>query len=294
MLTPEQAMQAAISKNVKLATPPNVLPVNHSLPPMPSGIKPINSGLPQNAQKPFLPPPPTPPNKLLMSPLKRPPLPQSRPPLPAMPPPPPPPNLPPPPPAPNQILIPQGVPQLPPPPMQPPPPLRPPGYPIFPYGPPHQNAAQSFANTMFTQPPNLNTVPGHYIDRSRDTMAPMFRGESVPPRPPYGESYSQRETVSQQQSQLPSPSSFTDFEMQEESRPIYNETRVFNREFGASYNNNGSQHFVDSSQHYSDAAYQQFRGNMPNKRLFINRSNRPQIPPQYQNRQIRNHPYQRR
>ncbi|VVC24461.1 Cyclin, C-terminal domain,Cyclin-like,Cyclin, N-terminal [Cinara cedri] len=294
MLTPEQAMQAAISKNVKLATSPNVLPVNHSLPPMPPpGIKPINSGLPQNAQKPFLPPPPIPP-KQVMPPLKRPPLPLTRPPLPVMPPPPPPPNLPPLPPAPNQILMPQGVAQLPPPPMQPPPPpIRPPSYPMFPYGPPHQNVARSFANTMFTQPPNIiNTVPEQQY-RSRDTMAPMFRGESVPPRPPYNENYSRRETVLHQQPQLPSPSSFSEFEMQEESRQIY-ETRVFNRDFEGSYNNNGSQHFVDSSQHYSDIAYQQFRGNVPNKRLFTNRSNRPQIPPQYQNRQIRNHPYQRR
>lgn len=293
MLTPEQAMQAAISKNVKLVTPSNVLPVKHSLASMPSGI---NSGLPQNqdAQKPFLHLPPSP-----LSPVKLPPLPHMRPPLPIMPPPPPPPpNLPPPPPAPNQILIAQGVTQLPPPPMQPPPPIRPASYHMYPsYSPLHQNAARSFANTMFTQPPNLITTgPGQY--RSHDTMANMFSGEPVSSRTPYSESYSQRETVSQQQSQPPSSSSFTEFEMQEESRQNYNETRVFNRDgvfVGGSYSNNGSQQFGDSGQHYSDAAYQQFRGNVPNKRLFTNRSSRPPIPPpQYQNRQIRNHPYQRR
>lgn len=167
---------------------------------------------------------------------------------------------------------------------------------------------------MFSQPPNLiPPVPGQY--RPHEGMTPMgvqFMGESVPPRPPYGENYNQRETLSQQQSQPPQP--FSDFELQEayeENRQKYNESRVFNRDsafVGGSYGN-GSQHFVDgshysetgqhyidgSSQHYSDQAYQQFRANTPSKRGFNNRNNRPPPPPpQYQNRQVRNHPYQRR
>lgn len=143
-------------------------------------------------------------------------------------------------------------------------------------------------------------------------MGVQFLGDSVPPRSSYGENYNQRENMSQQQSQ---PPPFSEFEMQDsydENRQKYNENRAFNREgpfIGGSYGN-GSQHFGDGGQHYSesgqhyvdggsqhypDPAYQQFRGNIPNKRGFNNRSNRPPPPPsQYQNRQVRNHPYQRR
>ncbi|XP_025420807.1 cyclin-K isoform X2 [Sipha flava] len=316
MFTPDQAMQAAITKNVKMLTSPNASSVKQLLP-MPPGIKqPSNSVIPpklQNAPKPFLPPPPTPPKMLLpQPPLKRPPLPLTRPPLPTMPPPPPPPNLPPPPPVPNQMLLPPSVTQMPPPPMQPPPPIPPAGFPMYPY-PPH--AAQPFTNSMFSQPPNMiPAVPGQY--RPREAIASMgvpFMGESVPPRAPYGENYNQRENISQQQSQT--SKQFNEYEMQdsyEESRQKYNESRAFNREaaYVAGTYGNGSQHFVDGSQHYteniphyvdggnqhySDPAYQPFRGNNPNKRGFNNRSNRPLPPPQYQpNRQIRNHPYQRR
>jgi len=316
VLTPEQAMQAAITKNVKLITTPNTLPVKQLLP-MPPGIKPSISNVPpkppQNAQKPFLPPPPTPPKLLFQqSPLKRPPpLPSSRPPLPTMPPPPPPPSLPPPPPTPNQMLIPPSVTQLPPPPMQPPP-IPPAGFPMYPY-PPLQNAGQSFANSIFSQPPNLiSSVPGQY--RSHEALASIqFMGESVPPRQSYSENYNQRENMTQQSTQP-----FSDFENQdayEESRQKYIESRAFSRDSafaGGSYGN-GSQHFVDggphfsseSGQHYvdsasqlfhSDPAYLQFRGNPPNKRGGFNtRTNRPlPPPPQYQNRQVRHHPYQRR
>lgn len=322
VLTPDQAMQAALTKNVKMLTTPNISSVKQL--PMPPGIKPTNSTVPpksQAVQKPFLPPPPTPPKLLLQHqlPLKRPPLPAARPPLPAMPPPPPPPSLPPPPPAPNQMLIPQSVTQLPPPPMQPPPPIPPagfpPGFPGYPY-PPLQNPAQSFANSMFSQPPNLiSSVPGQY--RTHETLAALgvqFRNESVPPRPPYGENYNQRESMSQQQSKP--PQTFSEFDLQDsydENRLKYNESRAFSRDgvfVGGSYGN-GSQHYADGgghhfaesghhyvdgiSQHYADPAYQQFRGNTPIKRGFNNRSNRhPAPPPQYQNRQVRNHPYQRR
>lgn len=304
VLTPEQAMQAAITKNVKLITTPNTLPTKQLLP-MPPGILPsISNVLPktQNALKPFLPPPPTPSKLLLQQPsLKQPPpLPSSRPPLPTMPPPPPPPSLPPLPP--NQII-------MPPPPMQPPP-IPPAGFPMYPY-PPLQNTAQSFANSMYSQPPNLiPSVPGQY--HSHEAMASIqYMGENVPSRQPYSESYSQRENMTQQP-----PQPFSEFDMQdtyEENRQKYNESRVFNRDgafVGSSYGN-GSQHFVDGSQHYSsesgqhyidsagqhysDPAYQQFRGNSPNKRGFSNRTNRPPPPlPQYQNRQVRHHPYQRR
>ncbi|XP_025198607.1 cyclin-K-like [Melanaphis sacchari] len=316
MLTPEQAMQAAITKNVKLITTSNTSPAKQSLP-MPPGIKPSISNVPpkpQNVQKPFLPPPPTPPKLLLQqSPIKRPPpLPSTRPPLPTMPPPPPPPSLPPPPPAPNQMLMPQGVTtQLPPPPMQPPPPIPPSGFPpMYPY-PPLQNAAQSYANSMFSQPPNMiSSVPGQY--RPHETMGSIqFIGESVPQRQPYGENYNQRENMTQQP-----PQPFSEFDMQdtyEENRQKYNDSRAFNRDgafVGGSYGN-GSQHFVDGGPHYSsesgphyvdggsqlysDPAYLQFRANAPNKRGFNTRTNRPPPPPpQYQNRQVRHHPYQRR
>jgi len=309
VLTPEQAMQAAITKNVKLITTPNTSPGKQSLP-MPPGIKPSVSNVPPkqpNAQKPFLPPPPTPPKLLLQQPpIKQPPpLPSTRPPLPTMPPPPPPPSLPPPPPTPNQMLMPQGVSQLPPPPMQPPPPIPPSGFPpMYPY-PPLQNPAQSFANSMFSQPPNMiSTVPGQY--RPHEPMGSIqFIGESVPPRQPYGENYNQRENMTQQP-----PQPFSEFDMQdsyEENRQKYNDNRAFNRDgafVGGTYGN-GSQHFVDGgphyssesgqhyvdggSQHYSDPAYLQY------KRGFNTRTNRPPPPPpQYQNRQVRHHPYQRR
>lgn len=312
MITPEQARQAAIAKNVKLVTIPNV-PSAKPLLPMPPGIKPHNSTVPpkqQNVPKSYLPPPPTPPQLLQPLPSKRPPLPSTKPPLPAMPPPPPPPSLPPPPPVPNQLLI----PQLPPPPLQPPP-LPPTGFPpMFPPYSSLQNAAQSFANSLFsTQPPNLiSAVSGQY--RPHEIMTSMgvqYMGESGPPRPPYSENYHQRENMSQQKSQL--PLTYSEFEIQdsyEENRKKFlDSTRTFNREsnfVGGSYGN-GSQHYGESSRHYSesgqhyvdggsqqysDPAYQQFRGNMPNKRDFNNRSIRPL--PQYQNRQGRNHPYQRR
>lgn len=310
MLTPEQAMQAAITKNVKLLNTPNASSAKQSLP-MPPEIKSSNSivsSKPQNTQKPFLPPPPTPPKLLLQqSHLKLPPLPSTRPPLPSMPPPPPPPTLPPPPPTPKQMLIQPSAPQLPPPPMQPPPPIPPTGFPMYPYA-PLQNAAQPFANTMFSQPPNMiQTVPGQY--RPHESMPPMgvqFLSESVPPRQSYSENYNQRENMAQQQSQP--PQSFSEFEIQEsyeENRQKYTENHVFNRDgtfVGANYGN-GSQHYSESthyvdgsSQHYSESVYQQFRGNTTNKRGFNNRSNRPPPipPPQYQNRQLRNHPYQRR
>lgn len=133
----------------------------------------------------------------------------------------------------------------------------------------------------------------------------QFIGESVPPRQPYGENYSQRENMTQQP-----PQSFSEFDMQdsyEENRQKYNDNRAFNRDgafVGGTYGN-GSQHFVDGgphyssesgqhyvdggSQHYSDPAYLQY------KRGFNTRTNRPPPPPpQYQNRQVRHHPYQRR
>jgi len=305
VLTPEQAIQAAITKNVKLITTPNTSPAKQLLP-MPPGIKPSISNIPPkpiNAQKPFLPPPPTPPKLLLQqTPLKRPPpLPSTRPPLPTMPPPPPPPSLPPPPPAPNQMLIPPGVTQLPPP-MQPPPPIPPSGFPMYPPYPPLQNAPQSFANSMFSQPPNLiSSVSGQYRPHETMTSSIQFMGESVPPRQSYSENYNPRESMTQQSTQ-----SFTDFEMQDayEERQKYNDSRAFSREgaFASSSYGNGSQHFVDGGQHYvdggsqhfSDPAYLQFR-NTPNKRGFNTRTNRPPLPPpQYQNRQVRHHPYQRR
>lgn len=308
-------MQAAITKNAKMFTSPNASSAKQLLPMLPGIKQPSNSAFPPklpNAQKLFVPPPPTPPKMLLpQPPSKRPPLPSSKPPLPSMPPPPPPPNLPPPPPVPSQLLMPPSVTQLPPPPMQPPPPIPPAGFPMYPY-PPH--AAQTFASSMFSQPPNMiPSVSRHY--RPHESMSSMgvpFMGESVPSRPPYGDNYNQRENIPQQQSLT--SKSFNEYEMQdsyEESRQKYNESRAFNREaaFIAGTYGNGSQHFVDSShhyteiphyvdggsQHYSDPAYQQFRGNTPNKRGFNNRSNRPLPPPQYPpNRQIRNHPYQRR
>lgn len=324
MLTPEQAMlQAAITKNSKLLTSPNASLAKPMLP-MPPGIKVPNSTIPpkqqQDVSKPFLSLPSTLPKLLPNLPLQRPPLPSTRPPLPAMPPPPPPPSHPPLPPTPNQLLMAQGVPQLPPPPLQPPP-ISPSGFP--PMYPPYsslQNAAQSFANSMFTtQPPSL--IPptlGQY--RSHETMATsigvQFIGDSGPPRPPYGgENYNQRENQPQQQSQPPPPLPFSEFELQDayEERQKYIETRAFTRDgvfVGGNYGN-GSQHFSDGSsqhysensqhyvdgggQHYSDPIYQQYRGNTPNKRGFSNRNNRPlPPPPQYQNRQVRSHPYQRR
>lgn len=307
MITPEQARQAAIAKNVKLVTIPNVPSAKPLLPMLPA-IKPQNSTLPpkqQNVPKSYLPPPPTPPQLLQQLPSKRPPLPSTKPPLPAMPPPPPPPSLPPPPPVPNQMLIPQ----------LPPPPLPPTGFPpMFPPYSSLQNAAQSFANSLFsTQPPNLiSTVSGQY--RPHEIMSSMgvqYMGESGPPRPSYSENYHQRENITQQKSQP--PLTYSEFEVQdsyEENRKKFlDSTRTFNREsnfVGGSYGN-GSQHFGEGSRHYSesgqhyvdggsqqysDPAYQQFRGNMPNKRDFNNRSNRPV--PQYQSRPGRNHPYQRR
>jgi len=200
--------------------------------------------------------------------------------------------------------------------MQPPPPIPPVGFPpMFPY-PPLQNTAQSFANSIFSQPPNL-IPPVSTQYRPHEVMASrnvQFMSESGPSRQPYGDNYNQRENMLQQQSQ-PQPKPFSEFDMQdsyEENRQKYIESRAFNRDgifVGGSYGN-GSQHFVDSgphysesgqhfidggSQHYSDPAYQQFRGNTPNKRDFINRSTRPPPPPsQYPNRQVRNHPYQRR
>jgi hypothetical protein len=180
---------------------------------------------------------------------------------------------------------------------------------MYPY-PPLQNPAQSFANSMFSQPPNMiSSVPGQY--RPHETMGSIqFIGDSVPPRQPYGDNYNQRENMTQ-----PPPQPFGEFDMQdtyEENRQKY-DSRAFNRDgafVGGSYGN-GSQHFVDGgphyssesgqhyvdggSQHYSDPAYLQFRGNTPNKRGFNTRTNRPPPPPpQYQNRQVRHHPYQRR
>lgn len=322
MLTPEQAMQAAITKNVKLLNKPNITPAKPLLP-MPPGVKPSNAILPPkppNVHKPYLPPPPTPPKLLQHLPQKRPPLPSSRPPLPAMPPPPPPPTLPPPPPVPNQLLMPQSVSQLPPPPMQPPPPIPPAGFPpMYPYA-QHPNVAQSFANSMFSQPPNLKPpVPGQY--RSHESMASLgvpFLSDAGPPRLPYGENYVQRENITRQpQPPPPQQPQYTEFELQEayeETRKKYLESQVYNRDsayVGGNYGN-GSQHFGDSSnqlysesgqhygdggsQHFSDPAYQQFRESTPiNKRGFNNRNNRPPPPPpQYQNRQVRSHPYQRR
>jgi len=273
VLTPEQAMQAAITKNVKLITTPNTLPVKQLLP-MPPGIQPSISNVPpkpQNAQKTFLPPPPTPPRLLLsLSPLKRPPpLPSTIQISPTMPPPPPPPTLPPPLPTPNKMLIPPGVTQL-------PPPIPPADFPMYPY-PPLQNAGQSFRDSIFSQPPNLTS--------------------SVP------------KNMTQQ-----STKSFSDFETQDkyEGRRLkYIKSHAFSRDsafYGRSYGN-GSQYFVDggphfsreSGQHYvdsgiqffhSDPAYLQFRGNLPYKRGFNTRTNRPSPPPpQYQNRQVRHHPY---
>lgn len=307
--TPEQEKQVAIAKNVKAATSPTA-PSAKSLLPMPPGVNPVNSTLPpkqQNVPK-CLPPPPTPPQLLQQLPLKIPPLPSSaRPPLPVIPPPPPPTSLPPPPPIPNQLLL-------------PPPPLPPTGFPpMFSQYSSLQNDIQmSYANPLFsTQPPNMiPAVSGQY--RSHDIMTSMgvqYMNESgPPPRTPYSENYTQRENMTQQNSQP--QQTYSEFEMQDsydENRQNYIETaRAFNRDssfVGGSYGN-GSQHYGESSRHYSesgqhyvdggsqqysDPAYQQFRGNMQNKREFNNRSNRPQPPSsQYQNRQVRNHPYQRR
>lgn len=200
------------------------------------------------------------------------------------------------------------------------PPIPPAGFPIYPYT-PLQNTTQSFANSMFSQPPSLippvsvQFRPHEAITRE---LSAQFIGESGPPRPSYGESYNQRENASQQQSQ-----SFSEYEMQdsyEENRQKYNDSRAFSREsafVGGSYGSNGSQHFVDGvggqqhysesgqhyidggSQHYSDSTYQSgmpFRTTALNKRGFSNRSSRPlPPPPQYQqSRQVRHHPYQRR
>lgn len=312
VLTPEQAMQAAISKNVKLLSPTST-PVKQL--PMPPGMNPSNSAVAlksQNASKPFLPPPPTPPKVLLQQqpPQKRPPLPSTRPPLPALPPPPPPPSLPPPPPAPNQMLMPQGVASMPPPPMQPPP-IPGGNFPMYSYA-PIQNAAQSFPNPMFSQPPNLipPPVPAQY--RSHDTMPPsmggvQYMGEAVPSRPPnYNDNYSQREPAVQQQSH-----SYSDYDIAEDAYDESRQNRVFARDgaYPSGSYGNGSQHYADasqhysesaqhyvdaSSQHYSEAAYQQFRGSVSNKRVFNRNSRPPPPPPQYQNRQVRSHPYQRR
>lgn len=318
VFTPEQAMQAAISKNMKLTQIAS--PVKQSLP-MPPGMNPSNIAVvskPQNAPKPFLPPPPTPPKILTQqSSQKRPPLPSARPPLPVLPPPPPPPSIPPPLPASNQILIPPSIAPLPPPPPMQPPPIQPATYPMYPY-PPLQNAAQPFANPMFSQPPNLISAPVPPQYRPHEAMPPMgvqYMGEAVPPRPNYNDNYNPRDSIAQQQ-----PHPYNDYDMQEgvfqdsydENRQKYNDSRSFNRDaayVGGSFGN-GSQHYGDgsqlygegaqhygdvSSQHYSDAAYQQFRGGPTNKRGFNNRGSRPPPPPtQYQNRQVRNHPYQRR
>lgn len=314
-------MQAALTKNVKLlTTTPDTSSTKQPLP-MPSGIKPTNSTTvspnPQNTPNQYLPPPPTPPKVLVQqSSVKLPPLPSTKPPLPVVPPPPPPPTLPPLPPTPNQMLVSQGVAQLPPPPM---PPIPPAGFPIYPYT-PLQNTTQSFANSMFSQPPSL--IPSVSVQyRPHETIARelgvQFMGESGSARPSYSENYNQRENASQQQSQ-----SFSEFDIQdsyEENRQKYNEVHTFSREsafIAGSYGNNGSQHFIDGvgsqhysetvqhyvdsgSQHYSDTAYQSglpFRATTLNKRGFSNRSSRPlPPPPQYhQSRQIRNHPYQRR
>ncbi|KAL5239091.1 hypothetical protein ACI65C_006501 [Semiaphis heraclei] len=319
MLTPKQAMQAAITKNVKLITTPNTSPAKQLLP-MPPGIKPSISNIPTkpiNAQKPFLPPPPTPPKLLLqLTPLKRPPpLPSTRPPLPTMPPPPPPPSLPrppslpPPPPKPNQMLIPPDVTQLPPPPMRPPPPIPPSGFPKYPSYLPLKNAPQSFANSMFSQPPNLiSSVSGQYRPHETMSSSIQFMGESVPLRQSYSENYNQRESMTRQSTQ-----SFTDFKMQDayEERQKYNDSRAFSRDgaFASGSYRNRSQHFIDGdshfscesgqhyvdggSQHFSDPVYLQFR-NTSNKHGFNTRTNQPPLPPpKYRNRQVRHNPYQR-
>lgn len=187
---------------------------------------------------------------------------------------------------------------------------------------------------MFTsQPPNLippPPVPVQFRPHeaiARELSVQQFMGESGPPRPPYGENYNQRENMSQQQSQ--SSQSFNEFEIQdtyEDNRQKYNENRAFNRVgesafVGGGNYGNGSQHFVDGggqhfsesggqhyvdggsvggNQHYSDPTFPSglpFRATALNKRGFNNRSSRPMpLPPtQYQsNRQVRNHPYQRR
>jgi len=316
-------MQAAVTKNVKLLPTPNASPPKQSSLPTPPGVTPPNSTVlpsPQNTQNQYLPLPPTPPKILLQQPsLKRPPLPLTRPPLPTVPPPPLPPTLPPPPPAPNQILMSQSVAQLPPPPMSQ---ITPTGFPpMYPYT-PLPNTTQSFTNSMFSQPPNLIPAPVSVQFRPHEAipreMGVQFMGESVPPRASYGENYNQRENMQQPQSSQ----SFGDFEMQdsyEENRQKFNENRAFSREgafVGGNYGN-GSQHFVDGqhysesgqhyvdggggggSQHYSDPTYQSglpFRATALNKRGFNSRSSLPlPPPPQYQqNRQVRNHPYQRR
>ncbi|XP_025205748.1 cyclin-K-like, partial [Melanaphis sacchari] len=163
MLTSEQEIEAAINKHVKLMTTSDTLPAKKLLP-MPPGIKPSIFNVtpkPQNIQKPFLPSPPSSPKLLLeQSSIKRPPRLQStRPPLPTLqlapls-------SLPPHPLAPNQMLMPQGVTtQLLPFTMQPQPYgfLRMNPYPTL------WNAAQSYANFMFSLSPNMiSSVPGQY------------------------------------------------------------------------------------------------------------------------------------
>ncbi|XP_025207298.1 cyclin-K-like [Melanaphis sacchari] len=304
MLKPEQSIQAAITKNVKLITTSNTLTVKQLLP-MPPRIKSSISVSPklQNVQKPFLPPSPTPPKLFLQqSPFKIPPqLSSAKPPLPKMPPPPSPPSLlpllpplPPPSTATNQMLMPQDITtQLPPPPLQPPPPPPPTllsGFPsIYPYL-LLKNTAQSYANSMFSQPPNINSiVPGQ--NSPHETMGSIqLIGKSVPQRQPYGENYNKKE-----------------------NRQKYNDSRILNRDgviVGGSYGNrsqrrvDGGSHYSNESgppyiegdsQRYSDPAYLNFRANTPNKRGLNTRTNQPPLPPpRYKNRQVRYHPYQRR
>ncbi|XP_050442622.1 cyclin-K-like [Adelges cooleyi] len=319
-LTPEQAMQAAMTKNVKLLSTQVYSTPTKSILPMPPGIKPqtnstIMSSKPQTIQKPFLQPPPIPPKLLLQQPSqKRPPLPSTRPPLPIRPPPPPPPSQPPLPPTPNQIIMPpQGVAPLPHPPMQPPP--MPPGnFPMYPYAPLPTNPAQQFANHMFPpQPPNMmpttsSSFRGH---ESMTSIGVQYMNEAPPSRPPYNEKYNQRENLSH-----PPVQSYNEYDMQDggfqdsydENRQKYIDGRSYTREvaYGASNYGNGqhysesaqhfsesSQHYSDSASHYSDATYQQYRGSgPPTNRNFNNRNSRP--PPTYQSRQVRNHPYQKR
>ncbi|XP_050526199.1 cyclin-K-like [Daktulosphaira vitifoliae] len=305
-LTPEQAMQAAMSKNVKLLAIQTSNTSTKGILPMPSGTKPqtnstVATSKPQNVQKQFLHPPPTPPKLLLQQPTQKlPPLPSTRPPLPEKPPPPPSqPPLPPPPP--NQmIMTTQSVAPLPHPPMQPPP--IPPGNfpPMYSYVPMPGNPPQPYPNPMFQpQPTNMmNAVPPPY--RPHETMPPIgmpYISEAVPPRPPYNDNYNQRDNMIQ-----PPPQTYNEYDMADggfqepfdENRQKYIDGRSFKHDgsFGGPNYGNVPQHY--DGPHYPDPAYQQYRAHLPANRGFNNRNNRPP-PPVYQNRPpLRNHPYQKR
>ncbi|XP_050530820.1 cyclin-K-like [Daktulosphaira vitifoliae] len=308
-LTSEQTMQAAMTKNVKLlASQTSNTPIK-SIVPVPPGTKPqVNSVATtktQSIQKQVLQPPPTPPKLLVQQTTqKHPPLPSTRPPLPERPPPPP--SQPPLPPNPNQmIIVPQNVTSLPHPPMQPPP--IPPGNfpPMYPYAPMPGNPQQPYLNPMFPpQPSNMmNTAPSPY--RPHESMPPMgisYMGEAAPQRPPYNESYNQRQNITQPPPPPPPLQTYNEYEMTDggfqepfdDNRQKYIDGSYGGPNYGSvSQSYNDGQHYNENGTHYPDPSYQQYRPHLPANRGFNNRNNRP--PPVYQNRPpIRNHPYQKR